>query len=311
MADDAPHAAGVPTPPPAATAPAAMDEDAGGLNLTPRWKRMVRRLLDRKPAVVGCAVILLFVTMAFAAPLVSPYDPLAADWALVRKAPGAAHWMGTDEIGRDITSRIVWGTRASLLAGVCSVLIAMGIGIPLGLVSGYYRGLADGVVMRLTDAWLSFPFLILAVGLTSILGASLFNATVAIGLGVTPAFVRLTRGQVLGLREEEYVQSARAVGAGDFRILFRHILPNLASVLVVQATIAIPRAIIAESVLSFLGLGAQPPQPSWGIMLNAAQPFLDQAPWMAWFPGLCIFAIALAFNLAGDGLRDALDPKEY
>lgn len=277
----------------------------------PRWRRMALRLLDRKPALLGCAVILFWVALACFAPLVSPYDPLAADWALVRKAPSSAHWMGTDEIGRDIVSRIVWGARASLLAGVCSVLIAMAIGIPLGLMSGYYRGLADGVVMRLTDAWLSFPFLILAVGLTSILGASLFNAIVAIGLGVTPGLIRLTRGQTLGLREQEYVQSARAIGAGDARILLRHILPNLASVLVVQATLAIPRAIIAESVLSFLGLGAQPPQPSWGIMLNAAQPFLDQAPWMAWYPGLCIFAVALAFNLAGDGLRDALDPKEY
>jgi len=277
----------------------------------PRWRRVASRLLDRKLALLGCAVILFWVALAAAAPLVSPYDPLAANWALVRKAPSGDHWMGTDEIGRDIVSRIVWGARASLLAGVCSVLIAMAVGVPLGLVSGYYRGLADGVVMRLTDAWLSFPFLILAVGLTSILGASLFNAIVAIGLGVTPGLIRLTRGQTLGLREQEYVQSARAIGAGDARILARHILPNLASVLLVQATLAIPRAIIAESVLSFLGLGAQPPQPSWGIMLNAAQPFLDQAPWMAWFPGLCIFAVALAFNLAGDGLRDALDPKEY
>jgi peptide/nickel transport system permease protein len=279
--------------------------------ITSRWRRTARRLLDRKPAMAGIAVILLFVAVALLAPWISPYDPIATNWALIRKAPSLAHWMGTDEIGRDILSRVLWGTRASLLAGVFSVLIALAIGVPLGLVSGYYRGLADSAVMRLTDAWLSFPFLILAVGLTSILGASLFNATVAIGLGVTPGFIRLTRGQVLGLREEEYVQSAKAIGAGDVRILLRHILPNLTSVLLVQVTIAIPRAIISESVLSFLGLGAQPPQASWGIMLNAAQAFLDQAPWMAWFPGLCIFAIALAFNLAGDGLRDALDPKEY
>lgn len=279
-----------------------------------RWARIVRRgrrLLDRPPAVVGALVILAFVAMALAAPLISPYDPVATDWAQVRKAPSAVHWFGTDEIGRDLLSRIVWGTRASLLAGLFSVVIAMAIGIPLGLASGFYRGWADGVVMRLTDAWLSFPFLILAVGLTSILGASLLNATVAIGLGVTPGFVRLTRGQVLAVREEEYVQSAYAIGAGDVRIVLRHVLPNLTSVLIIQATIAIPRAIIAESVLSFLGLGAQPPQPSWGIMLNAAQPFLGQAPWMAWFQGLCIFLVALAFNLAGDGLRDALDPKEY
>lgn len=276
-----------------------------------RLLRGGRRLLGRPPAAAGALIILLFVGLALAAPWVSPYDPAAADWVQVRKPPTAAHWMGTDEIGRDLLSRIVWGTRASLLAGVLSVLIAMALGVPTGLLSGYYRGWTDGVVMRLTDAWLSFPFLILAVGLTSIVGASLLNATLAIGLGVTPAFIRLTRGQALALREEEYVQSARAIGAGNVRIVLRHVLPNLTSVLIVQATIAIPRAIIAESVLSFLGLGAQPPQASWGIMLNAAQPFLDQAPWMAWYPGLCIFVIALAFNLAGDGLRDALDPKEY
>ncbi len=276
-----------------------------------RLLRRSRRLLARPPAVAGALVILVFVGIALAAPWLSPYDPVAADWVQVRKAPTAAHWMGTDEIGRDLLSRIVWGTRASLVAGVCSVLIAMALGVPAGLLSGYYRGWTDGVVMRLTDAWLSFPFLILAVGLTSILGASLLNATIAIGLGVAPAFIRLSRGQTLALREEEYVQSARAIGAGNIRILLRHVLPNLSSVLIVQATIAIPRAIIAESVLSFLGLGAQPPQASWGVMLNAAQPFLDQAPWMAWYPGLCIFLIALAFNLAGDGLRDALDPKEY
>jgi peptide/nickel transport system permease protein len=276
-----------------------------------RWVRTARRLLDRKLAIVGFAIIALVVFVAIAAPLISPYDPISADYAQVRKAPSAAHWLGTDEIGRDLLSRILWGTRASLLAGLCSVMIAMAIGIPLGLASGFYRGLADASIMRLTDAWLSFPFLILAVGLTSILGASLLNATIAIGLSVTPGFVRLTRGQVLALREEEYVQSARAIGAGDARILLRHILPNLTSVLIVQATIVIPRAIITESVLSFLGLGAQPPQPSWGIMLNQAQSFLAEAPWMAWYPGLCIFFVALAFNLACDGLRDALDPKEY
>lgn len=276
-----------------------------------RVSRGGKRLLLRPLAAAGALAILAFVVLALTAPWVSPYDPASADWAQVRKAPTAAHWLGTDEIGRDLLSRLVWGARASLLAGVCSVLIAMALGVPAGLLSGYYRGWTDGVVMRLTDAWLSFPFLILAVGLTSIVGASLLNATLAVGLGVTPAFIRLTRGQTLALREEEYVQSARAIGAGDLRIVLRHMLPNLTSVLIVQATIAIPRAIIAESVLSFLGLGAQPPQASWGIMLNAAQPFLDQAPWMAWYPGLCIFLIALAFNLAGDGLRDALDPKEY
>jgi ABC-type dipeptide/oligopeptide/nickel transport system permease subunit len=259
----------------------------------------------------GVALVLLFVLGALLAPALSPQDPIATNWALVRKAPSAAHWLGTDELGRDVLSRVIWGARSSLLAGVCAVLIAMAAGVPLGLASGYYRGVADSVIMRLTDAWLSFPFLILAIGMMTILGASLVNATLAIGVGVTPAFIRLTRGQVLAVREEEYVQSARALGGGDVRILAVHVLPNILSPLVVLATVSIPGAIIEEAVLSFLGLGAQPPQPSWGIMLNAAQPFLESAPWMALFPGLSIFLAALAFNLAGDGLRDILDPRDY
>jgi peptide/nickel transport system permease protein len=165
--------------------------------------------------------------------------------------------------------------------------------------------------MRLTDAWLSFPFLILAIGLVTILGPSLTNATLAIGLGATPTFVRLTRGLVLQIREEDYVQGARAAGAGDLRVMGRHILPNIGSSILVQATVSIPAAIIGEAVLSFLGLGVQPPAPSWGTMLSAAQQFLDSAPWMAWWPGLAVFLLTLSFNLAGDGLRDALDPREY
>ena len=176
---------------------------------------------------------------------------------------------------------------------------------------GYYRGALDGVVMRLTDAWLAFPFLILAIGLVTILGPSLVNATLAIGLGATPTFIRLTRGLVLAAQEEDYVQAARALGGGDARLMARHILPNVVSAILVQATVSVPTAIIAEAVLSFLGLGVQPPAPSWGTMLNAAQQFLESAPWMAWWPGLAIFSLTLAFNLAGDGLRDALDPRDY
>jgi peptide/nickel transport system permease protein len=196
-------------------------------------------------------------------------------------------------------------------AGVFSILLAMAIGVPMGLVAGYYRGALDQVVMRLTDAWLAFPFLILAIGLVTILGPSLANATLAIGLGATPIYVRLTRGLVLSTKEEDYVQGARALGAGDLRVMARHILPNIASAILVQATVAIPTAIITEAVLSFLGLGVQPPAPSWGTMLNAAQQFLEQAPWMAYWPGLAIFLLALSFNLAGDGLRDVLDPRDY
>jgi ABC-type dipeptide/oligopeptide/nickel transport system permease subunit len=261
--------------------------------------------------VAGAVVILLFAGMALGAPWFAASDPLKTDWSQIRKAPSALHPFGTDDLGRDVLSRVVWGTRVSMQAGVLAVLLAIAIGVPIGLAAGYYRGAVDQLVMRVTDAWLSFPFLILAIGLVTILGPSLTNATVAIGLGATPTYIRLTRGLVLSTAEEDYVQGARALGAGDLRLMSRHILPNIWSALVVQATVSIPAAIIAEAILSFLGLGVQPPTPSWGTMLNAAQQFLETAPWMAWWPGLAIFSLALSFNLAGDGLRDWLDPKDY
>jgi peptide/nickel transport system permease protein len=249
--------------------------------------------------------------MALGAPWIATTDPVRTDWAKIRKAPSWAHPFGTDDLGRDGFSRVVWGARISMQAGVFSIFLAMAIGVPVGLMAGYYRGALDQVIMRLTDAWLAFPFLILAIGLVTILGPSLTNATLAIGLGATPTYIRLTRGLVLSTKEEDYVQGARALGAGDLRVMARHILPNVASAILVQATVAIPTAIIAEAVLSFLGLGVQPPAPSWGTMLNAAQQFLEQAPWMAYWPGLAIFLLALSFNLAGDGLRDILDPRDY
>jgi len=274
-------------------------------------RRGVRRALRRPPAVAGAAVVLLFMLLAIAAPWLALDDPLKTDWSQIRKAPTWAHPFGTDDLGRDAFSRVVWGTRISMQAGVCSILLAIAIGVPAGFVAGYYQAAVDQVIMRLTDAWLSFPFLILAIGLVTILGPSLTNATVAIGLGATPTYIRLTRGLVLSTKEEDYVQGARALGAGDLRLMVRHVLPNIFSTLVVQATVSIPAAIIAEAILSFLGLGVQPPSPSWGTMLNAAQQFLETAPWMAWWPGLAIFSLALSFNLAGDGLRDLLDPKDY
>jgi peptide/nickel transport system permease protein len=252
-----------------------------------------------------------FVVLALGAPWLAPADPAQTNWSQVRKPPSWAHPFGTDDLGRDNLSRVIWGARISMRAGVLSILLAMAIGMPAGLVAGFYRGAVDQVLMRLTDAWLSFPFLILAIGLVTILGPSLTNATLAIGLGATPTYIRLTRGLVLATREEDYVQGARAVGAGDVRVMRRHVLPNIVSSILVQATVSIPTAIIAEAVLSFLGLGVQPPAPSWGTMLNTAQQFLDSAPWMAWWPGLAIFALALSFNLAGDGLRDVLDPRDY
>jgi peptide/nickel transport system permease protein len=270
------------------------------------------RVSRRRPAaLVGALVVLLFVVMAVGAPWLAPSDPVRTDWGKIRKAPSWTNPFGTDDLGRDNLSRVVWGARISMQAGVFSILLAILIGVPIGLSAGYYRGALDQVIMRLTDAWLAFPFLILAIGLVTILGPSLTNATLAIGLGATPTYIRLTRGLVLSVGQEDYVHGARALGAGDLRLMARHILPNIVSAILVQATVAVPTAIIAEAVLSFLGLGVQPPAPSWGTMLNAAQQFLEQAPWMAYWPGLAIFLLALSFNLAGDGLRDLLDPRDY
>ncbi|MCA6103434.1 ABC transporter permease [Bradyrhizobium australafricanum] len=272
-------------------------------------RRAWRRLIRRKGAVLGLTVIALFILLAVFAPLIVPYDPVAASWSLVRKAPSAQHWFGTDELGRDVFARVVFGARASLLAGVISVGIALAVGVPLGLVAGYRGGFIDALISRITDAMLACPFLILAIALAAFLGPSLSNAMIAIGVSATPIFIRLTRGQVMSVKVEDYVEAARAMGNPRWRIALVHILPNILPALLVQATLSIAAAIIAEAALSFLGLGQQPPAPSWGSMLNAAQRFLTSAPWMAVWPGLAIFLVVLSFNLVGDGLRDALDPK--
>jgi peptide/nickel transport system permease protein len=272
--------------------------------------RAWRRLLKRKSAVLGLVIIVLFLLTAVFAPLIAPYDPTQQSWTSIRKPPSLQHWFGTDESGRDLFSRVVFGARASLLAGVVSVSIAVGLGVPIGLLAGYGGRLADAVIGRITDAMLACPFLILAIALAAFLGPSLRNAMIAIGLTSTPIFVRLTRGQVMAVKVEDYVEAARAVGNPPVRIALKHILPNILPALIVQATISIATAIIAEASLSFLGLGQQPPAPSWGSMLNTAQRFLTNAVWMAIWPGLAIFLAVLSFNLLGDGLRDALDPKE-
>ena len=282
--------------------------DAGELDSPARRAR--RRLLKRKAAVAGLAVLTIFILLALLAPVIVPYDPIASSWSLVRKPPTALHWFGTDELGRDILSRVVYGARASLVAGLISVAIALGIGVPLGLFAGYRGGFADALISRITDAMLACPFLILAIALAAFLGPSLGNAMIAIGISATPIFIRLTRGQVLSVKAEDYVEAARALGNPPWRIALSHILPNILPALLVQATLSIAAAIIAEAALSFLGLGQQPPAPSWGSMLNAAQRFLTQAPWMAIWPGLAIFLVVLSQNLLGDGLRDALDPRQ-
>jgi peptide/nickel transport system permease protein len=273
-------------------------------------RRALRRLLKRKGAVVGLVVLSIFILLAVFAPLIVPFDPIATSWSLVRKPPSALHWFGTDELGRDVLARVIYGTRASLLAGVISVSIALSVGVPLGLLSGYRGGFIDALISRITDAMLACPFLILAIALAAFLGPSLGNAMIAIGVTATPIFVRLTRGQVMSVKVEDYVEAARAMGNPRWRIALFHILPNIMPALLVQATLSVAAAIIAEAALSFLGLGQQPPSPSWGSMLNAAQRFLTNAPWMAIWPGLAIFLVVLSLNLVGDGLRDALDPRE-
>jgi peptide/nickel transport system permease protein len=273
-------------------------------------RRALRRLLKRKGAVIGMVVLAAFILLALFAPLIVPYDPIATSWTLVRKAPSAQHWFGTDELGRDVLARVIFGARASLLAGAISVSIALLIGVPLGLLSGYRGGFIDALISRITDAMLACPFLILAIALAAFLGPSLGNAMIAIGVTATPIFIRLTRGQVMSVKVEDYVEAARAMGNPRWRIALVHILPNILPALLVQATLSIAAAIIAEAALSFLGLGQQPPLPSWGSMLNAAQRFLTNAPWIAIWPGLAIFLVVLSLNLVGDGLRDALDPRE-
>jgi len=268
-----------------------------------------RRLLRRGAAAAGLVVIVIVVTVALFAPWIAPYDPLAASWSAIRKAPSAAHWFGTDEIGRDVLSRVIFGARASLLAGVVAALISLSIGVPIGLLAGYAGGRTDMLISRLTDAVLACPFLILAIALAAFLGPSLTNAMIAIGVSATPVFIRLTRGQTLAIKAEEFVLAARAIGNPPWRVALLHVLPNVVPALIVQATLAVAAAVIAEASLSFLGLGQQPPAPSWGSMLNTAKNYIDNAPWMAVWPGVSIFLLVLSFNLVGDGLRDALDPR--
>jgi len=275
-----------------------------------RRRRILRRRFLRRPfAVIGLVVAVAFVLGAILAPVVAPYSAAATDFNSVLGHSSGKHLLGTDELGRDVFSRIVWGARASIEAGVFSVLIAMAFAVPVGVVAGYYRGWPDTVIARATDVLLAFPFLILAIGLSAILGPSLTNAMLALGFGVAPQLIRVARGEALALREEDYVRAAIANGAGDIRIMARHVIPNMIPTLIVQATVAIPAAIIGEAVLSFLGLGVQPPTPSWGVMLADAQSYLTQAPRLAIYPGVAIFLCSLSFNLLGDGLRDVLDPR--
>jgi len=268
-----------------------------------------RRLLRSRSAVVGGALLLAMSLAILLAPALSPYDPIKTNQRDPLEPPSTAHLMGTDRFGRDILSRVLWGGRISLAVGVVSVGIAACSGIVLGLAAGYYGRRADAVIMRLTDLLLAFPGILLALAIIATLGSSLPNLMIAVGIAAIPEYIRITRGTVLSLVEQEYVLAARVVGCRDDAVIFKHILPNVTAPLIVLATLGTAGAIITGSALSFLGLGIRPPAPEWGNMLAEGREFLQYAWWVAFFPGLAIMLAVLAINLLGDGLRDALDPR--
>ncbi|SDO07004.1 ABC transporter permease [Geodermatophilus sp. DSM 45219] len=274
-----------------------------------RRRRVLRRLRRNPLGVVGFTILAVAVVAAVLAPVLAPYPPARVDFDAPFQVPGTVGYLlGTDDLGRDILSRILYGLRASLQVGVLAVLVALAVGVPLGLAAGYFRAL-DAVISRFTDLMLAFPFLILAVGLAAIRGASLGNAALAIGISQIPGMIRVVRSETLRLKGLDFVAASIVDGAGDLWVLGRHVLPNALSAIIVQATVTIPVAILGEAVLSFLGLGIQPPSPSLGTMLSEAQQYAAQAPWTAIVPGLAIVVVTLAFNLFGDALRDALDPR--
>ncbi len=268
-----------------------------------------RRLLRSKSALIGGTVLLAIVLAALLAPLISPYDPIKTSQRTSLEAPSLAHLMGTDRFGRDVLTRVLWGGRLSLPVGFVSVVIAAVVGVALGLIAGYYGGRLDAVIMRFVDLLLAFPGILLALAIVAVLGASLLNLMIAVGIASIPDYVRITRGTVLSVKEREFVLAARTVGIRDSAIILRHILPNVLAPLIVLATLGMAAAIITASALSFLGLGIKPPTPEWGNMLAEGREFLQHAWWVAFFPGLAIMLTVFAINLLGDGLRDALDPR--
>jgi peptide/nickel transport system permease protein len=281
-------------------------------NIRPRKGNLARAIQvfrRRKIALVGLAIIVLFTLIAIFADVLVPYDPTAVNLGERFVQPGSGHWFGTDNLGRDILSRVIVGARISLQVGVLTVALAMLIGVPAGLMAGYLRGTVDTVIMRLVDIFLAFPVLILAIAIVAVRGPGLNNVMIALVFVYWTTYARVTRGVTLVLREEDYVLAAHSLGVSSFSIMFRHILPNAISPILVIASLGLGNAILAEAALSFLGLGIQPPQASWGSMLNFGMQFLRDAPHISIFPGMAIFITVLGFNLLGDGLRDALDPR--
>lgn len=277
--------------------------------LTPPWKEAWQSFCKNRLAVIGLGIVIFFIIIAIIAPVIAPYSYQDQELAKRLLGPSSEHWFGTDDFGRDIFSRIVYGARISLWVGFFSVLGSVILGTLLGIVAGYYGRWVDAIISRCFDIMLAFPSILLAIAVVAILGPSLQNALIAIAVINIPNFGRLVRSKVLSVKQEEYIMAARAVGMKDSRILFRHILPNSISPVIVQATLAIATAIIEAAALGFLGLGAQAPTPEWGKMLADSKEYLVQAPWTLFFPGIAIMLTVLGFNLMGDGLRDVLDPK--
>lgn len=267
-----------------------------------------RKLRNRPGAMFGLIVLVLFILVAIFAPLLAPMDPLEIS-SNRRAAPSMAHWLGTDELGRDVLSRIIYGSRVSLRVGLVAIGIALTFGSVLGILAGFIGGWVDAIIMRLTDIMLAFPGILLAIAVVAILGPSLFNVMIAVGIESIPAYIRTARGSTLSVKEMEYVTGARTLGCSTVRIAIRYILPNVAAPLIVLATIGIAGSILSAAGLSYLGLGAQPPTAEWGAMLSSARNFVRDAWWMATFPGAAIMVVVLALNLFGDGLRDVLDPR--
>lgn len=270
---------------------------------------VVGELRRNRGAMIGLGVVLLLITVALLAPVLSPYDPIEVEPRDRFLGPSAEHWMGTDKYGRDILSRVLYGGRISLVIGFISVGIGVVVGVPLGLTAGWAGGWANTVIMRLTDAMLALPGLLLALSIVAALGPSLTNAMIAVGVGTIPTYVRLVQSGVLSAREEIYVGAAQVSGCSAARIMFRHVLPNVAAPIIVVSTLGMGTAILSASGLSFLGLGAQPPTPEWGATVSDGRNFLATAWWVSTFPSLAIMVTVLAINLLGDGLRDALDPR--
>lgn len=274
----------------------------------PGWLLIFRRLLRNRLARIGLLILVLLLVTAFAGPYLAPYDPNAIDMLDRLSAPSLSHLMGTDEFGRDAFSRIIYGAQVSLKVGLIAVGISMISGSLLGILSGYYGGLVDEIIMRIMDILFAFPAILLAIAILAILGEGVENAMIAIGIVYTPIFARITRGSVLTVRETTYVEASRALGASDWWIILSHLLPNVSAPIIVEASLSLAFAILNEAALSFLGLGTQIPDPSWGRMLKESRGFIQSAPWLGVFPGLAIMLTVMGFNFVGDGLRNALDP---